>query len=239
MAIHPEHVRRPSHPAVKGDSDARKRTSLVAHPDCPRTDHRGRPARRGAGRRSQPRRGAARGRPAGGADRGRRAARQSRWEHRRRRDGRVPRDPLRRAARRPAALAAAAPAAALARHPPRHQLRAALPPAGLAVRGGQHLGELPVPERLPARAQLGRRLPVLVWIHGGSLLVGESDDYNPAALVRHGDHRGQHQLPPRRPRLPGRRGAGPAAGRPVGQLRADGPAGRAALGAAQHRRVRR
>jgi para-nitrobenzyl esterase len=32
----------------------------------------------------------------------------------------------------------------------------------------------------------GRRLPVLVWIHGGSLLVGESDDYNPAALVRHG-----------------------------------------------------
>lgn len=29
-------------------------------------------------------------------------------------------------------------------------------------------------------------LPVMVWIHGGSLLVGESDDYNPAPLVRHG-----------------------------------------------------
>jgi para-nitrobenzyl esterase len=29
-------------------------------------------------------------------------------------------------------------------------------------------------------------LPVMVWIHGGSLLVGESDDYNPAALARHG-----------------------------------------------------
>ncbi len=32
----------------------------------------------------------------------------------------------------------------------------------------------------------GRGLPVMVWIHGGSLLVGESDDYNPAGLVRHG-----------------------------------------------------
>jgi para-nitrobenzyl esterase len=31
-----------------------------------------------------------------------------------------------------------------------------------------------------------RNLPVMVWVHGGSLLVGESDDYNPAALVRHG-----------------------------------------------------
>jgi para-nitrobenzyl esterase len=27
-------------------------------------------------------------------------------------------------------------------------------------------------------------LPVMVWIHGGDLTVGESDDYNPAALVR-------------------------------------------------------
>jgi para-nitrobenzyl esterase len=32
----------------------------------------------------------------------------------------------------------------------------------------------------------GRNLPVMVWVHGGSLLVGESDDYNPAALVRDG-----------------------------------------------------
>ncbi|MGH3408271.1 MAG: carboxylesterase family protein, partial [Streptosporangiaceae bacterium] len=37
----------------------------------------------------------------------------------------------------------------------------------------------------PAHSR-GRRLPVLVWIHGGSLLVGESDDYSPVALVRHG-----------------------------------------------------
>ncbi|HTW03515.1 MAG TPA: carboxylesterase family protein [Streptosporangiaceae bacterium] len=31
-----------------------------------------------------------------------------------------------------------------------------------------------------------RNLPVMVWVHGGSLLVGESDDYNPAALVQDG-----------------------------------------------------
>jgi para-nitrobenzyl esterase len=31
-----------------------------------------------------------------------------------------------------------------------------------------------------------RNLPVMVWIHGGSLLAGESNDYNPAALVRDG-----------------------------------------------------
>ena len=30
------------------------------------------------------------------------------------------------------------------------------------------------------------RLPVMVWIHGGALLVGESDDYDPVRLVRHG-----------------------------------------------------
>ena len=29
-------------------------------------------------------------------------------------------------------------------------------------------------------------LPVMVWVHGGSLRTGESDDYNPAGLVQHG-----------------------------------------------------
>jgi para-nitrobenzyl esterase len=38
----------------------------------------------------------------------------------------------------------------------------------------------------PAHAASLRGLPVMVWVHGGSLLVGESDDYNPAALVRRG-----------------------------------------------------
>jgi para-nitrobenzyl esterase len=38
-----------------------------------------------------------------------------------------------------------------------------------------------------APAGAGRRdLPVMVWIHGGSLLVGESNDYDPAGLVRDG-----------------------------------------------------
>ena len=31
-----------------------------------------------------------------------------------------------------------------------------------------------------------RRLPVMVWIHGGSLVTGESDDYDPAGLVHDG-----------------------------------------------------
>jgi len=31
-----------------------------------------------------------------------------------------------------------------------------------------------------------RNLPVMVWVHGGALRTGESDDYNPAGLVRHG-----------------------------------------------------
>jgi para-nitrobenzyl esterase len=32
----------------------------------------------------------------------------------------------------------------------------------------------------------GRRLPVMVWIHGGALVTGESDDYDPAGLVHDG-----------------------------------------------------
>jgi para-nitrobenzyl esterase len=31
-----------------------------------------------------------------------------------------------------------------------------------------------------------RNRPVMVWIHGGALVTGESDDYNPAALVKRG-----------------------------------------------------
>jgi para-nitrobenzyl esterase len=36
----------------------------------------------------------------------------------------------------------------------------------------------------PARPMVGA--PVMVWIHGGALTVGESDDYNPASLVARG-----------------------------------------------------
>lgn len=37
----------------------------------------------------------------------------------------------------------------------------------------------------PARRS-GRPLPVMVWIHGGALVTGESDDYDPTNLVRDG-----------------------------------------------------
>jgi para-nitrobenzyl esterase len=37
----------------------------------------------------------------------------------------------------------------------------------------------------PAGAH-ARDLPVMVWVHGGSLRTGESDDYDPAGLVRQG-----------------------------------------------------
>ena len=37
------------------------------------------------------------------------------------------------------------------------------------------------------RAAGSRPLPVMVWIHGGALVVGESDDYNPVHLVTAGD----------------------------------------------------
>ena len=35
-------------------------------------------------------------------------------------------------------------------------------------------------------ARQGSKLPVMFWIHGGAFVSGESDDYNPAALVRQG-----------------------------------------------------
>jgi len=38
----------------------------------------------------------------------------------------------------------------------------------------------------PAGATAGSRLPVMFWIHGGSLITGEGTDYDPTALVKHG-----------------------------------------------------
>ena len=38
----------------------------------------------------------------------------------------------------------------------------------------------------PSRATPGSRYPVMVWIHGGALVTGESDDYAPAGLVADG-----------------------------------------------------
>lgn len=38
----------------------------------------------------------------------------------------------------------------------------------------------------PANATPGSKLPVMFWIHGGSLISGEGTDYDPTALVKHG-----------------------------------------------------
>ena len=38
----------------------------------------------------------------------------------------------------------------------------------------------------PARQSAGSRFPVMVWIHGGALVTGESNDYDPTALVEDG-----------------------------------------------------
>lgn len=38
----------------------------------------------------------------------------------------------------------------------------------------------------PAGAAAGADLPVMVWVHGGALVVGESDDYDATGLVRDG-----------------------------------------------------
>ena len=102
---------------------------------------------------------------------------------------------------------------------------------------------LPHAERVGAAAQPRReRLPVMFWIHGGGNVQGGSDFYDGAALAVQPARRGRHgELPARPARLAAPRGA--ARGRHlrggVGQLRHARPDPRAALGARQHRRVRR
>ena len=152
---------------------------------------------------------------------------------------RVPGHPVRGAAGREAALAAAAAGRAVGGRARRDQLRAALPAVGVSVRRGQHVRGLPVPERLRP---------------GGRILAQPAGDgvdprwrpghrgerrLQPGCPGQAGRGRGHHQLPARRARLPGRQLAGQPAGRAVRRLRADRPAGRAALGAAEHPRVRR
>src|SRR5215469_802584 len=38
----------------------------------------------------------------------------------------------------------------------------------------------------PSHKQAGSHFPVMVWIHGGALITGESNDYDPSALVADG-----------------------------------------------------
>ena len=80
--------------------------------------------------------------------------------------------------------------------------------------------------------------PVMVWIHGGGFINSSADVYDARRLTSRGDIVVVTlELPPRRARVLGASRAGP--GRPGGQLRVGRPAGGIALGARQHRRLRR
>ena len=92
---------------------------------------------------------------------------------------------------------AAPPVGALRWQPPRpaapwHGIRAATSYAPHCPQPSSTFGQASTSEDClylnvftPARNK-ARNLPVMVWVHGGSLRTGESDDYNPAGLVRHG-----------------------------------------------------
>ncbi len=81
--------------------------------------------------------------------------------------------------------------------------------------------------------------PVMVWIHGGALLTGESDDYDARALVAQGVVVVTINYPPRPPGLPVASRAHERGRRRFRQLRPDGPAGGVAMGQVEHRRFRR
>ncbi len=92
---------------------------------------------------------------------------------------------------------AAPPVGALRWQPPRppapwHGIRAATSYAPHCPQSSSAFGQASTSEDClylnvftPATSK-ARNLPVMVWVHGGSLLTGESNDYNPAELVRHG-----------------------------------------------------
>jgi para-nitrobenzyl esterase len=92
---------------------------------------------------------------------------------------------------------AAPPVGALRWQPPRpaapwHGVRAATSYAPHCPQPSSTFGQASTSEDClylnvftPATSK-ARNLPVMVWVHGGSLLTGESNDYNPAELVRHG-----------------------------------------------------
>ena len=143
---------------------------------------------------------------------------------------------------RRAALAAAATRRALARRARRpRSFAAALPAAAGSSSAGPARQEdcLYLNVFTPATSKHGSHLPVMVWVHGGSLRTGEATTTTPPRWSAR-RRRGHHQLTGSAPSASWHaRGAGQPPGRPVRRLRPDGPAGRAALGAAQHPRLRR
>ena len=156
--------------------------------------------------------------------------------HGARRRLRVPRAALRRGPDRVLALARPAPAGRLARRPRRDAVRGELPADRERLRAaGPVQRGLPVPQRLHAHAP-PRRPPARARVDPRRRPHPGRGPQLRRCEARRGRHGGRHhQLPARPARLPGAPRAGPAPRRPERQLRPDGPAGGAALGAAQHR----
>ena len=138
---------------------------------------------------------------------------------RHRRSPAVRRDPLRRAARRPAALAAARARGARGR-------ACATPPGSdraasrttVISRLGRQTDEDCLSLNVWTPRPSNELRPVMVWIHGGAFVNGSGGIYDSRWLADARRHRRRHaELPPRCPRLPRAPGARPGGRR--GQLR--------------------
>ena len=180
-----------------------------------------------------------------GVGKGRRAHRQGPGPRGRHADPRqIPRHPVCGAARGQPALAPAPGARALARPARCDRVRQPLPAGSIAVRLRVRHRGLPVPERL--HAEQARRKGQVEGTSRDGLAARRRADrrrerrLRPDATGGAGRDRRDGQLSPGLPRVPRPPRAERRVRRPgLRQLRADGPAGRAALGAAQHREVRR
>jgi len=143
------------------------------------------------------------------------------------------------------------PALASAAGPPMPGPASATPPAyGPHVHADAHrhrrreaVGGLPHPQRLDAgRLQAGGKLPVMVFIHGGSFTGGSGSNaiYDGTHFAERGVVLGDRQLPPGPPGLLRPSGADRrAARRAARQLRHDGQPRGPEVGAGQYRGLRR
>ena len=200
---------------------------------------------------------AARAGARGGSDVAAQAARRRRGGrlHGPLREPRLARDSVCGAAGGRAALARARAARGVERHARSARLRPSLSPARercsagsttcrpASVSGSEDCLYLNVyAPRMEPGAAAQAKLPVLVWIHGGSNVVGLSDFYDGGRLAQSQDvDRRDAQLPAGSPRLVPPRGAARrrVARRAVGQLRDARSGARARVGARQRGRLRR